>query len=74
MIGNIHDNPELAKEYSLNLPAPKPRKKKGLSVEFVVKDKPKKEPYVEMDKNGATVVFEVTQEQMNKAIEKQAGG
>lgn len=71
VIGNIHDNPELAKEYSLNLPAPKPRKKKGLSVEFVVKDNPKKEPYMERDKNVATVVFEVTQEQMNKAIDEQ---
>ena len=40
VIGNIHDNPELAKPYSLNLPEPKQRKKrnKPFKIEFIVKD------------------------------------
>lgn len=67
VIGNIFDTPELAQPYSLNLPKSKPRKRsnKGLQVEFVVKDEPKKEAYTE----GSKIVFEVTQEEMNDAIE-----
>ena len=40
VIGNIYDNPELAKPYSLNLPEPKQRKKrnKPFKIEFIVKD------------------------------------
>ena len=69
IIGNIHDNPELAKPYSLNLPAPRQRKKrdKGFQVEFVVSDNPKPEPYVV----GNKIVYEVTQEEMHDAILKQ---
>ena len=67
VIGNIFDTPELAQSYSLNLPKSKPRKRsnKGLQVEFVVKDEPKKEAY----EDGSKIVFEVTQEEMNDAIE-----
>lgn len=69
VIGNIYDNPELAKPYSLNLPAPKQRKKrnKGIIVEFVVSDNPKPEPHVEDNK----LIYEVTQEEMNEAIRSQ---
>ena len=69
VIGNIHDNPELAKPYSLNLPAPRQRKKrdKGFQIEFVVSDNPKPEPYVV----GNKIVYEVTQEEMHDAILKQ---
>ena len=73
VIGNIHDNPELNKTISLNLPEQKPRKprpKDGIQVEFVVKDNPKPEAYNEhTGKHSAKIVFEMTQEQMNKAIE-----
>jgi hypothetical protein len=69
VIGNIHDNPELAQPYSLNLPAPRQRKKrdKGFQIEFVVSDNPKPEPYVV----GNKIVYEVTQEEMHDAILKQ---
>lgn len=69
VIGNIHDNPELAKPYSLNLPAPRQRKKrdKGFQVEFVVSDNPKPEPFID----GNKLVYEVTQEEMHDAILKQ---
>ena len=69
VIGNIHDNPELAQPYSLNLPAPRQRKKrdKGFQVEFVVSDNPKHEPYAV----GNKIVYEVTQEEMHDAILKQ---
>ena len=69
VIGNIHDNPELAQPYSLNLPAPRQRKKrdKGFQVEFVVSDNPKPEPYAV----GNKIVYEVTQEEMHDAILKQ---
>ena len=73
VIGNIHDNPELNKTISLNLPEQKPRKprpKDGIQVEFVVKDNPKPEAYIEhTGKHSAKIVLEMTQEQMNKAIE-----
>lgn len=69
VIGNIHDNPELAQPYSLNLPASRQRKKrdKGFQVEFVVSDNPKPEPYID----GNKLVYEVTQEEMHDAILKQ---
>ena len=68
VIGNIHDNPELAKPYSLNLPEPKRRKKrdKGFQVEFVVSENPKPEPYIE----GNKLIYEVTQEEMNDVVIK----
>lgn len=72
IVGNIYDNPELAQEYSLNLPKPKPRRKpiRGLQVEFLVKDDPKAEPYVaERSKHGARIVFEGTQAEIDKAIQ-----
>lgn len=69
VIGNIHDNPELAQPYSLNLPAQRQRKKRdeGFQVEFVVSDNPKPEPYID----GNKLVYEVTQEEMHDAILKQ---
>ena len=67
--GFFNDNPELAQPYSLNLPAPRQRKKrdKGFQVEFVVSDNPKPEPYT----IGNKLVYEVTQEEMHDAILKQ---
>ena len=74
VIGNIWDNPEMNKTISLNLPAPKPRNlrpKDGIQVEFVVKDNPKPEAYIEhTGKRSAKIVLEMTQEQMDKAIEE----
>lgn len=70
VIGNIHDNPELAQPYSLNLPEPKrrkPKRKDEIQVEFVVKDDPKQEPYVE---ESGKIVFEVSQQEMNDNIER----
>lgn len=39
VIGNIHDNPELAQPYSLNLPERKPRKRKNNKIDVVFKFK-----------------------------------
>ena len=39
VIGNIHDNPELAQPYSLNLPERKPRKRKNNKIDVVLKFK-----------------------------------
>ena len=68
VIGNIHDNPELT--YEETLPPPRSRKKKNgtLQVEFVVKENPKREPYIERSGNNAKVICEVTQEEMNNAV------
>lgn len=68
VIGNIHDNPELT--YKETLPPIKSRKKKNgtLQVEFVVKENPKREPYIERSGNNAKVICEVTQEEMNNAV------
>ena len=75
VIGNVHDSPELAQPMSLDLPERKPRKpvkrRGSLVVEFVVNDKPNRKPRVERpDKHSATIVMEVTQEEMNKAVDK----
>ena len=39
VIGNIHENPELAQPYSLNLPERKPRKRKNNKIDVVFKFK-----------------------------------
>jgi hypothetical protein len=73
VIGNIHDNPELT--YEETLPPPRSRKKKNgtFQVEFVVKKNPKREPYIVHSGKDSKLIYEVTQEEMNNAIDEVTG-
>jgi uncharacterized phage protein (TIGR01671 family) len=73
VIGNIHDNPELT--YEETLPPPRSRKKKNgtFQVEFVVKKNPKREPYIVHSGKDSKLIYEVTQDEMNNAIDEVTG-